>query len=80
MTDALEKIFRPIVEGQLRSYVADHPEVLAGLRGSKGTKHRAFVASVSKRILGDLLCAQTRMRLAAADVGSATAPGVEMGR
>lgn len=68
MTDALEAIIRPIVEGQLRSFTHDHPEVIDAVDWYKprADKRTTFVNSVGKRILRDLLCSETRMRLGAA--------------
>ena len=72
--DALEAVIRPIVEGQVRSFTHDHPEVLDAVDWYKprSDKRATFVNSVSKRILCDLLCSETRMRLisALADFGS----------
>lgn len=64
--DALERVLRPIVEGQIRSYLNDHPEIAEAYAGKYRPKLDGVVRSLSKRILRDLLCAQTRMRLAAA--------------
>ena len=68
MTDALEAILRPIVEGQVRSFANDHPEVLGAVTWFKrrADRRQTFINSVSKRILRDLLCPATRMRLEAA--------------
>jgi hypothetical protein len=69
MTDALEKVIRPIVEGQLRGFVKEHPEVLDGVTWYKGDRHdkvTAFVNSIAKRINRDLLCPTSRARMAAA--------------
>lgn len=63
-TKALERIIRPIVEGQLRSFVHDHPEVADHVKWYKPgpDKRVVFVNSVAKRILRDLLCGRTRAR------------------
>lgn len=66
--DALEKVIRPIVEGQLRGFVKEHPEILTGATWFKNGAEReqTFVGSVAKRIIRDLTCATSRARLAAA--------------
>lgn len=63
--DPLEEVIRPIVEGQLRSFANDHPECVEAVNWFKPRtdKKLTFVNSVSKRIIRDLLCADTRMRL-----------------
>lgn len=68
MMDPLEAIIRPIVEGQVRSFTNDHPEVVAAVNWYKPSKDKrqTLVNSMSKRIVRDLLCAETRMRLVAA--------------
>ena len=79
--DALELVLRPIVEGQVRSFANDHPEVIEAVNWYRRRADRrlTFVNSVSKRILRDLLCPETRMRLMAALVESPTASAVEAG-
>lgn len=78
--DPLERVIRPIVEGQLRSFANDHPCLLEKANWAR-TKPalQTFVDSGAKRILRDLLCAETRMRLMAAlgGIGSADAVDVE---
>jgi hypothetical protein len=66
--DALERVIRPIVEGQLRSFLSDHPEVADAVDWYKPRldKQVTFVNSVAKRIVRDLTCPSTRARLAAA--------------
>jgi hypothetical protein len=70
--DALAKIIRPIVEGQIRSFIHSHPNIVEGVdwRFSQATKEEALVASIAKRVNRDLLSEQTRLRLAAV-VGTA---------
>lgn len=65
MTDQLEKIIRPIVEGQIRSFTFDHPEVIEVVKWFKprSDKRVTFVNSLAKRIVRDLLCPTTRARL-----------------
>lgn len=74
-TDPLERVLRPIVEGQVRSFVSDHPEVVKAVAWYKRCEDNrtTFVNSVSKRILRDLLCADTRVRLINALSGMGTA-------
>lgn len=69
--DPLERIIRPIVEGQLRSFTRDHPEVVEAVNWYKPRRDKAttFVNSVAKRVVNDLLCADTRMRLIEALAG-----------
>lgn len=63
--DPLEAVLRPIIEGQLRSFINDHPEVVGAVDWHKPTKDKSvsFVNSAAKRIMRDLLCSETRMRL-----------------
>ncbi len=66
--DALEKIIRPIVEGQIRGFVMEHPSVLTGVDWYKPRRDKSttLVNSLSKRIVRDLTCSIVRARLAAA--------------
>lgn len=61
-----EQLVKTIVEGQIRSFINDHPEVLTEWRGTgaEGLKN-----SIAKRILGDLTCETTieRLKLALSD-------------
>lgn len=77
MTDKLESVLRPIIEGQVRSFANDHPEVLGSVNWFKprADKKTTFVNSVSKMILRDLLCSENRVRLAAAFQSSECADG-----
>lgn len=66
--DAFEKIIRATVEGQVRSFLHDHPECAAGWTGKLPpgrSRVDAVTHSLAKRISRDLVCAQTRMRLMA---------------
>ena len=65
---AVERIIRPIVEGQVRSFINDHPEVLDAVKWFKPRKDKrqTLVNSITKRIVRDLLCEQTLMRLGSA--------------
>lgn len=64
----LEKIIRPIVEGQIRDFLHHHPKVLDGVDWYKPRKNKAetFVNSLSKRIVRDLTCETSLARLRAA--------------
>ena len=69
MDHRVEKIVRPIVQGQIRSFLNDHPEITGGC-----TRHVAvgkaapdwIVDSLAKRIVRDLACGNTVARLEAA--------------
>lgn len=82
MSDELERVLRPIVEGQLRSFCHDHPEIAKAVNWYKPRpdKVQTFVNSVAKRILMDLLCADTRVRLVAALGGIPDAEAVKSER
>ena len=75
MTDALEKVIRPIVEGQIRGFLKEHPSILPAVDWYKPRKDKAttFINSLSKRIVRDLLCPTVRARLATAIGGISTA-------
>lgn len=68
MNDPFAKIITAVVEGQIRSFIADHPEILTGVNWYKPRSDKAstLTGSIAKRIISDLLCPQTRMRLEAA--------------
>lgn len=68
--DALARVLTPVVEGQIRSYLSDHPEMIDAFAGKWRPKKEGIVRSISKRILTDLLCPQTRLRLVAAILAS----------
>ena len=62
----LEKIVKPIVEGQIRGFLKEHPSVLDGVdwyKPRKGDKATTFTNSLSKRIVRDLTCGMTAARL-----------------
>jgi len=66
---AVERIIRPIVEGQIRGFLLEHPSVLQGVDWfrQKGRDPAAtFIGSLSKRITRDLISGTSRRRLAAA--------------
>jgi len=76
MTDPLEKIIRPIVEGQIRGFLKEHPQILTAVdwyKPRRDDKATTFVNSLAKRIVRDLLCPSTRARLAAVIGGTPTA-------
>lgn len=66
--DQLARVIKPIVEGQIRSFLHAHPSVIEAVdwRFSQDTKAEALVAGIAKRVNRDLLCPQTRVRLKAA--------------
>lgn len=63
--DPLEKIIRPIVEGQIRGFLKEHPAVLNSVDWFKKRTDKAttFTNSLAKRITLDLLCDETRTRM-----------------
>lgn len=76
----LEKIIRPIVEGQIRGFLKEHPSIIEGVDWYKPRtdKTTTFVNSLSKRIVRDLVCAASVARLMAAMDGAP--PGIVAGR
>jgi hypothetical protein len=68
MTDPLERVIRPIVEGQIRGFLLEHPKIIDAVDWFKPRKDKSvtFVNSLSKRITLDLICAETRARIEAA--------------
>lgn len=68
ITDPLERVIRPIVEGQLRGFVKEHPSVLHGVTWYKprADKSVTLVNSIAKRVVRDLLAPKSRERIAAA--------------
>lgn len=71
----LERVIRPIVEGQIKSFLDGHPEFVEAVTWFKPRqdKKRTLINSIAKRIIRDLLCADTRVRLVAALGGTTTA-------
>lgn len=63
-----ERIIRPIVEGQLRGMVKEHPTLLDGVLWfkPKTNKEDVFVNSAAKRIINDLACDENIARLRSA--------------
>ena len=64
----VERIVRPIVEGQIRGFLIEHPSILKGVDWYKPRtdKARTLTNSLAKRIVRDLACGTTSCRLAAA--------------
>lgn len=80
--DALEKIIRPIVEGQIRGFLKEHPSIVAAVDWYKPRKDKAttFVNSLAKRIVLDLTCLLTRERIEGAlfEIWESEKSGVEL--
>jgi hypothetical protein len=68
MSKALEKVIRPIVEGQIRGFLKEHPKIVEVVDWYKPRKDKAqtLINSLSKRIVRDLTCGTSTARLAAA--------------
>jgi hypothetical protein len=66
--DPLEAVIRPIVEGQIRGFVKEHPSILGGVNWYRRRDDKAttLVNSLAKRITLDLLSTHTRTRIEAA--------------
>jgi len=65
---AIERIVRPIVEGQIRGFINEHPEILRGVDWYKPRSDKAatLLGSLAKRIIPDLASEGTARRLRAA--------------
>lgn len=63
--DPLEKIIHPIVEGQIRGFLKEHPKLVEAVDWYKPRKDKAttFTNSLAKRIVRDLTCGTTAARL-----------------
>lgn len=72
--DKLEKIIRPIVEGQIRGFLKEHPPIVEAVDWYKPRKDKetTFINSLAKRIVRDLVCPTSRARLAEALLAPAT--------
>lgn len=72
--DALEKVIRPIVEGQIRGFLMEHPPLVEAVDWFRPRKDKTvtFTNSLSKRIVRDLVCPTSRARLATALAGIPT--------
>lgn len=67
--EALDRIIRPIVEGQIRGFIAEHPNILIGVDWYKTPdrdRAKTLCGSLTKRIVRDLTCGSTSARLEAA--------------
>jgi hypothetical protein len=66
--DDFERIVRPIVEGQIRGFLKEHPKLVAAVDWYKPRDDKAvtFVNSLAKRIVRDLCCPDTQDRVKAA--------------
>ena len=64
---SLEKIIRPIVEGQIKGFLKEHPSILESVDwyNVEGRDPAlTFIGSLSKRIVRDLTCGKVSARLA----------------
>ena len=68
MSDPVEKIIRPIVEGQIRGFLKEHPVIVDAVDWYKPSQDKAqtLINSLAKRIVRDLVCPTSRARLEAA--------------
>lgn len=66
--NAVEKVIRPIVEGQIRGFLKEHPKLVEAVDWYKPRRDKAetFTNSLAKRIVRDLTCGTSTARLAAA--------------
>ena len=70
----LERIIRPIVEGQIKGFLKEHPKIVDAVDWYKPRTDKSvtFVNSLSKRIVRDLTCGTVSARLATALSGTLT--------
>lgn len=63
-----EKIVRPIVEGQIRGFLLEHPAIIEAVDWYKPRKDKSvtFTNSLAKRIVRDLISAHSQARIRAA--------------
>lgn len=63
--EQLEKIIRPIVEGQIRDLIKGHPSILDGVDWYKQREDKSITLtnSLAKRIVCDLTCDNTIARI-----------------
>lgn len=62
----LERIIRPIVEGQIRGFLKEHPKIIEAVDwywAKDRDPAKSFVGSLAKRIVRDLTCGSTPARL-----------------
>jgi len=66
--NSLERIIQPIVEGQIKGFLKEHPKIVEAVDWYKprDDKAQTFINSLSKRIVRDLTCEMSIARLAAA--------------
>lgn len=75
MIDLLERVIRPIVEGQIRGFLKEHPVIIDAVdwyKPRKDDKATTFINSLAKRIIRDLVCPIQRARMAAAILAGST--------
>lgn len=62
---AVEKVIRPIVEGQIKGFLKEHPPIVNAVDWFKPRKDKetTLINSLSKRIVRDLTCGRTTARL-----------------
>ena len=65
---ALEKIIRPIMEGQIKGFLKEHPVIVNAVDWypARSDKAITFTNSLSKRIVRDLTCGTNSARLVVA--------------
>ncbi len=75
--DDYERIIRAIVEGQIKGFLKEHPEVVKAVDWYKprADKTTTFVNSLAKRIVRDLCSPHSRQRVEAALAGMSSAGG-----
>lgn len=68
VTCPLEKVIRPIVEGQIRGFAKEHPKIVEAVDWYKprADKAQTLINSLAKRIVRDLVCDANKGRLEAA--------------
>lgn len=81
-TSAFERIIRPIVEGQIRGFLMEHPKIVEAVDWYKPRKDKSvtFLNSMSKRIVRDLVSANCHARIRAAllECSAGSAPNSTM--
>lgn len=64
MTHKLKLILKKRIEGQIKTFIKAHPDILLGVPWRhSGTKDEALVNSLTKRILNDLVCDQSVIQI-----------------
>lgn len=68
MKSSIEKIIRPIVEGQIRGFLKEHPRLIDAVDWYKPRHDKSvtFTNSLAKRIVRDLTCRTVTARLVVA--------------